>query len=186
MIFWNTLTYHLFRVLWIRGLATMVGDVSEMNSLLFGYTIFVYKSRKSVSTATFHTCSISAMLYMWREWQINSLQWRHNGCDSVSNPQPHDCLFNRFFRHKSKKTQKLCVTGLCAGKSPVRWIPRTNSQLSGKCFHVMTLSWVSNRNGKILVHVIIANLNYFLCFLSLSPKFDPPCVSTCGILCDFR
>ena len=47
-----------------------------------------------------------------------SLQWRHNGSDSVSNHQPHDCFLNRLFRHRSKKTSKLRVTGLCAGKSP--------------------------------------------------------------------
>ena len=30
-----------------------------------------------------------------------------------------DCLFNRLCRHISKKTPKLCVTGLCEGTSPV-------------------------------------------------------------------
>ena len=47
-----------------------------------------------------------------------SLQWRHNGRDSVSNHQPHDIFLNRLFRHRSKKTSKLRVTGLCAGNSP--------------------------------------------------------------------
>ena len=47
-----------------------------------------------------------------------SLRWRHNGRDCVSNHQPHDCLLNRLFRHRSKKTSKLRVTGLCAGNSP--------------------------------------------------------------------
>ena len=47
-----------------------------------------------------------------------ALQWRHNGCDSVSNHQPHHCLLNRLFRRRSKKTSKLHVTGLCAGNSP--------------------------------------------------------------------
>ena len=47
-----------------------------------------------------------------------SLQWRHNGCDNVSNHQPHDCLLNHLFRRKSKKTSKLRVTALCAGNSP--------------------------------------------------------------------
>ena len=42
---------------------------------------------------------------------INSLQWRHNGQGSVSNHQPHDCLLNRLFRHRSNKTLKLRVTG---------------------------------------------------------------------------
>ena len=30
-----------------------------------------------------------------------------------------DCSLNRLFRHRSKKTSKICVTGLCAGNSPV-------------------------------------------------------------------
>ena len=46
------------------------------------------------------------------------LQWRHNGCDFVWNHQPRDCLLNRFFRLRSKKTSKLRVTGLCTGSSP--------------------------------------------------------------------
>ena len=48
-----------------------------------------------------------------------TLQWRHNGRDSVSNHQPHDCLLNPLFRRRSKKTSKIRVTGLCAGNSPV-------------------------------------------------------------------
>ena len=47
-----------------------------------------------------------------------ALRWRHNGCNSVSNHQPHHCLLNRLFRRRSKKTSKLPVTGLCAGNSP--------------------------------------------------------------------
>ena len=42
-----------------------------------------------------------------------TLRWRHNGCDSVSNHQPYYCLLNSLFRRRSKKTSKLCVTGLC-------------------------------------------------------------------------
>ena len=48
-----------------------------------------------------------------------ALQWRHDECDGVSKHQPHDCLLNRLFRRRSKKTSKLHVTGLGAGKSPV-------------------------------------------------------------------
>ena len=47
------------------------------------------------------------------------LLWRLNGCGGVSNHQPHDCLLSRLIRHRSKKTSKLRVTGLCAGNSPV-------------------------------------------------------------------
>ena len=46
------------------------------------------------------------------------LQWCHNGCDDVSNHQPHHCLLNRLFRRRSRKTLKLRFTGLCAGNSP--------------------------------------------------------------------
>ena len=46
---------------------------------------------------------------------FSPLQWRHNGRDSVYNHQPHDCLLNRLFRRRSKKTSKLRVTGLCVG-----------------------------------------------------------------------
>ena len=49
---------------------------------------------------------------------VCTLRWRHNGCDSVSNHQPHHCLLNRLFRRRSKKTLKLRVTGLCVGNSP--------------------------------------------------------------------
>ena len=47
-----------------------------------------------------------------------SLRWRHNGRDGVSNHLPHDCLLNRLFRRRSKTTSKPRVTGLCAGISP--------------------------------------------------------------------
>ena len=62
----------------------------------------------------------------WEWWCLThfpfreeALNWRHNWRDDVSNHQPHDCLLNRLFRRRSKKTAKLRVTGLCEGKSPV-------------------------------------------------------------------
>ena len=39
--------------------------------------------------------------------------------NDVSNHQPHDCLPNRLFRRRSRKTSKLHITGLCAWNSPV-------------------------------------------------------------------
>ena len=61
----------------------------------------------------------SSMRTMGTAWSFYcALHWRHNGRDSVSNHQPYDCLLNRLFRRRSKKTSKLCVTGLCAGNSP--------------------------------------------------------------------
>ena len=48
-----------------------------------------------------------------------TLRCCHNDHDGVSNHQPHECLLNLLFRRRSKRTSKLCVTGLCAGNSPV-------------------------------------------------------------------
>ena len=54
----------------------------------------------------------------------DTLQWRHNERNVVSNHQPHDCLSKRLLRRRSKKTSKLRVTGLCEGNSPVTgWFP---------------------------------------------------------------
>ena len=57
--------------------------------------------------------NISTMPSIW------SLQWRHNGCDSVSIHRRLDCLLYRLFRRRSKKSWKLCVTGVCEGNSPL-------------------------------------------------------------------
>ena len=43
----------------------------------------------------------------------------YNDVIMSSNHQPHDCLLNRLFRRRLKKTSKLRVTGLCARNSPV-------------------------------------------------------------------
>ena len=51
--------------------------------------------------------------------RFRALRWRHNGRDGVSNHQLYDCLLNRLFRRRSKKTPKLRVTDLCARNSPV-------------------------------------------------------------------
>ena len=65
-------------------------------------------------------CKIPGGPTTWELFQ-HSIRWRHNGRDSVSNHQPHDCLLKRLFRRRSKKTSKLRITGLCAGNSPHKW-----------------------------------------------------------------
>ena len=68
----------------------------------------------------FHISAISLRSTFSRWWQKcgNTLRWRHNERDSVSNHQPRDGLLNCLFRRRSKKTSKLRVTGLCVGNSP--------------------------------------------------------------------
>ena len=59
------------------------------------------------------------VLFDWTQICVFPLQWRHNGSDGVSNHRRIYWLFNRLFRHISKKTSKFRVTGLCEGNSPV-------------------------------------------------------------------
>ena len=80
-----------------------------------------------------------------------SLQWRHNGRDGVSNHQPHDCLLHRLFRHRSKKTSKLHVTGLCMGNSPHQ------GPVMQKCFHLMASSWL-NYGWIVLLEIRIKDI----------------------------
>ena len=51
--------------------------------------------------------------------RCQTLQWRHNEHDGVSNHRRLECLLNRLSRRSSKKTSKFRVTGLCEGNSPV-------------------------------------------------------------------
>ena len=72
----------------------------------------------------FNWCFSSGITNDWLSLQgvpftnMVALQWRHSDRDGVPNHQPHDCLLNRWFRHRWKKTSKFRVTGLCPGDSP--------------------------------------------------------------------
>ena len=73
-----------------------------------------------------------------------TLQWRHNGHDSVSNQQPHDRFTQPFIQTQIKENIKAPRHWpLCGEFTGDRWIPRTKGQLRVKCFHLMTSSWIS-------------------------------------------
>ena len=73
--------------------------------ILLTYYILWSQCRFSISSGCTNECE-------------SALHWRHDGGDCVSNHQPCDCLLNRLFRRRSKKTSNLSVTGLCEGNSP--------------------------------------------------------------------
>ena len=52
---------------------------------------------------------------------LDTLYWRHNDHDGVSNHQPHGCLLSRLFRRRSKKTSKLRVNTLCGENVSIWW-----------------------------------------------------------------
>ena len=95
------------------------------------------------------------------------LRWRHNGRIGVSNRQYHDCLLNRLFRRRSKKTSKLRVTGLCVGNSPgtgefpaqmasnaeifsIPWRHHAWTHTCPFCKHGLTLipAWINNHTPR--------------------------------------
>ena len=60
---------------------------------------------------------------------FNTLQWRHNERDGVSNHQPHDCLLNRLFKAQNKENIKAPRHWpLCGEITDGRWIPCTKGQ----------------------------------------------------------
>ena len=63
--------------------------------------------------------SHGAFSHIFQDYLQTPLQWRHNECNGISNHRRFDCLLSRFFRCRSKKTSKLCITGLCDGNPPV-------------------------------------------------------------------
>ena len=126
----------------VRG---SVGYSTLEGPILQGNTMAMRKVRGSVECST-----LEGPILQGTKWQCGksgavwntaaSLRWRHNEQYEVSNHQPHDCLLKRLFRRRSKKTSKLCVTGLCEGNSLGTWIPCTKVQWRVKCFHLMTSS----------------------------------------------
>ena len=120
--------------LWISRWTIASDFIQNMYHKVWFDKKFIFVRQVILNFCWKHVCHIE-----FAAESSSALRWRHNGRDSVSNHQPHDCLLNRLFKRRSKKTSKLRVTGLCAP----RWIPRTNGQLRGKCFHLMTSSWKS-------------------------------------------
>ena len=73
---------------------------------------------KNVPQSGFLSSIQSNNMYCGIYFATETLQWRHNELAGVWNHQPRDCLLNRLFRRRSKKTSKFRVTGLCVGNSP--------------------------------------------------------------------
>ena len=77
-------------------------------------------------------------------WFVWPLQWRHNGCGGISNHRRFDCFLNRLFRQIKENIKAPHHWPLWGESTGHRWIPLTKGQLRGKCFHLMTSSWLKN------------------------------------------
>ena len=87
--------------------------ISITKGMLYGKCFHVISS--------WNQCLTTLISHFWvsQGMWVFSLHWLHNERDGVPNHQPHDYLLSRVFRHRSKKTSKLRVTGLCEGNSLV-------------------------------------------------------------------
>ena len=101
------------------------------------YLISPYSPAKFMWGDVVNKCLLCPILFDTRikrqpSWRIEidyiyPLRWRHNEHDCASNHQPRDCLLNRLFRRRSKKTSKLrtlaFVRGIHRGpvNSPHKW-----------------------------------------------------------------
>ena len=70
----------------------------------------------------------------------SSLPWRHNELAGVSNHQP-TIVYSTVYSHADqRKHQSSASLAIVWGIH--RWIPRAKGQWRGKCFHLMTSSWL--------------------------------------------
>ena len=97
----------------------------------------------------------------------NSLQWRHNERHGISNRRRLDCLLNRLFRHRPKKTSQLHVTGLCeenplvsGGFPPQRTSNAENASI-----------WWRHHANKIPSQYIFFQLYHYIIYCNFSKSF---------------
>ena len=93
-----------------------------------------------------------------------ALLWRHNGrIMGAWNHKAHDCLLNRSFRRRSKKTSKLRVTGLCEGNSPVTGeFPTQKASNAKKIWCIVSINGFGVNKIHIMLHTYFVSI-YRIC-----------------------
>ena len=88
----------------------------EMQTVFWCKSTWYWQNHKvhyHISSAVIERGYCICQIPLWES--NNALQWRHNEYDDVSNYQHLKCLLNHLYRHKSKKTSKRHISGLCEG-----------------------------------------------------------------------
>ena len=115
----NEIRTHIYSL--ILGTRFPISPSDYRRSIPSAYSAYVIRTKRNTGGDDRH--NYPSIKCHWAESTtrvtLMALQWRHNGGDGVSNHHPDDCLLDRLFRCRSKKTSKLRFTGLCAGNSPV-------------------------------------------------------------------
>ena len=97
--------------------------------------------------ALWDTCQMHCEICERELINLYTLQWRHNERLGLSNHRHHDCLLNRLFRLRWKKSSKLTVTGLCEGNPLVNnGLPSQRARYAENVFiwwrhHVLPLAY---------------------------------------------
>ena len=102
--------------------------------------------------------------------QRDTLEWRHNEVDCISNHQRLSCLLNSLFRRRLNKISKPRVTGLCEGNLPM--ISGFPSQKISNAENVSI--WWRHHDVSIICHIyacgcILSIFNDLLHFVSIIP-----------------
>ena len=97
-------------------------------------------------------------------WVTDGFPLHYGDVIMGSNHQPYDCLLDRLFRRRWKKTSRLRVTGLCAQISPVHKWPVTRKMFPFDDIIMTKGQW----SGKHPCHAIIKScfVHYVgICFM---------------------
>ena len=86
--------------------------------------------------------------------------------DGIYTDQPHDCLLNRLFKRRSKKTSKLRDPGLCAGNSPGSVNSPHKWPVTRKMFPFDDVIMINNRHVDSVVTTMSHEL-YFTTYIVL-------------------
>ena len=152
--------YGVTRPQWVNVVAVNVGAVLALISLRHG-SHFI----KACWAQNSNFVKIDILVHFC--WMKNTLQWRHNGHDSISNRQPRECLLSRLIGLRSKKTSKLAfVRGihLRPGNSPHKG-PGTRKMFPFDEVIMMI------RSGCSFLHAMRAGLLGHVHFCNLGPLF---------------
>ena len=104
-------------MLLIGPLGTHFSDFYHRNSKFWLQKMHLEMSSAKCRPSWLVLNVLSPIWFLRRSQMTVAVRWRHIERDSVSNHQPYQCLLNRLFIRRSKKTSKLRVTGLCVENS---------------------------------------------------------------------